>query len=122
MKKMLFFILMILSIVFAGCSSKPAYQATIQVPEKFTAGQEIPISLQVKLDNQPATGLTVSAVLEMKKMNHGTVDVTFVEKGNGEYVANAKLPMGGEWIAVTQLKKDNNTVEQEIGFTIKGEE
>ncbi|MGC5328917.1 FixH family protein [Brevibacillus sp. SYSU BS000544] len=120
MKMRLFCLLMIFAFVFAGCGSKPSYQSTIQVPEKFTAGQEIPMTLIVKQDNQPATGLVVTATLEMKKMDHGTVEVAFTEQGNGEYVANVVLPMGGEWIAVTQLKKGNESVEQEIRFSIEG--
>lgn len=122
MKRLLCFILMLVTVVFAGCSSAPAYQSSIQVPKSFAVGQEIPITLMVKQDNQPVTGLTVTAKLEMKKMDHGSVDVAFSEKGNGEYVANVQLPMGGEWIAVTQLKNGNNTVEQEIGFTVEGAE
>ncbi len=120
MKKHLLLIMMACILALVGCASKPAYETALQVPDKFKVGEEIPLTLTVKQNNQPVTGLVVTAHLEMKKMDHGTVDVTFAEKENGEYRANAKLPMGGEWVAFIQLKTGKNSVEQEIGFTTEG--
>lgn len=117
MKKILLLMVVVLLAV-TGCSSKSQYVTTLQTPKSMKMGQEIPLTLQVQQNQQPATGLTISAQLEMKKMDHGTVEVTFREQGNGEYVAQAKLPMGGDWVAITTI----NDVVQEISFTVEGEE
>lgn len=118
MNKFFQMLLLLVLLVLTACASNPAYETSLVVPDQVAADQEVPLTLTVKENHQPVTGLTIAAHLEMKKMDHGSIDVTFTEKGNGEYVAPVKIPMGGEWVAVTQI----NGSEQEIDFTVKGAE
>ncbi len=109
-------------LLLAGCGGGTDWSATLQAPPQFALGQELPLVLTVKADGKPVTGLVVKAQLEMKKMDHGTVEVVFAEKGEGVYEAKAKLPMGGDWVAVTEISDGKQTKELELPFAVEGVE
>lgn len=106
-------------LLLAGCSSGPDWTLSLEAPEKFVSGREITLKLNVQEKNKPVTGLQVSAQLEMKKMDHGTVDVDFQEKGDGVYEGKTMLEMGGEWTAIVRLSDKQQQKESIASFSIQ---
>jgi hypothetical protein len=96
-KLMACFLLLIL--ILAGCSSDSDYNFTLKQAPKYKAGESYPVVIEILKDGKPAEGLAFSAYLEMAKMDHGTIELAFEDKGNGIYEASVELPMAGEWLA-----------------------
>lgn len=105
MKKMIaaFMLLLILS----GCNSDSDYELLLKQAPKYKAGESYPMVIEILKDGKPANGLEFNAFLEMAKMDHGTIELTFEDKGNGIYESSVELPMAGEWVA---------NIEGESGF------
>ncbi|MGC5328796.1 FixH family protein [Brevibacillus sp. SYSU BS000544] len=116
-KLMTIFILCSL-IVLGGCGSTAKWQANLTLQGDYKEGEPLPIRLEVKANEQPVTGLTIQGSLEMKRMNHGTVDATFTEKGNGVYECTAEIPMHGDWTANLKLSDGKVVEEHSIDFTV----
>lgn len=119
-RKLIAIFIMSSLIVLGGCGSATKWQSTLTVQGEYKEGEALPILLEVKEKEQPATGLTIQASLEMKRMNHGTVEVTFTEKGSGVYESTATLPMHGDWTANLKLSDGKVIEEISIDFTVNG--
>ncbi|HJV47330.1 MAG TPA: FixH family protein [Bacillota bacterium] len=116
--KFLTFMALCIALV-AGCSSSNNWDVKTEVPSLIKSGQSIPIKVIVKEHDQPVQGLDVKVFLEMKRMDHGNEQITLKDQGNGEYVGNATLPMGGDWVANIELKSDGT--KKEIVYEFKTE-
>lgn len=90
---------MLLMLILSGCSSGSDYEFTLKEAPKFKAGSSYPVVIEILQDGKPVEGLEFSAFLEMAKMDHGSIELNFEDKGNGLYESSAELPMAGEWIA-----------------------
>lgn len=99
--------IMLLMLLITGCSSGSYYEFTLKQAPKSRAGESYPVVIEILKDGKPAEGLEFTAYLEMAKMDHGSIELTFEDKGNGIYEASAELPMAGEWLA---------NIEGESGF------
>ena len=55
----------------------------------------MPLVLEVKDHGKPVAGLVVKAVLEMKEMDHGQIEVLLHDNGDGIYKRN--LTTANEW-------------------------
>jgi uncharacterized protein YfeS len=105
----------------AGCGSSPGWEASLDAPPAFKAGGTLPLALNVTGQGQPVTGLMVTAVLEMTRMEHDQLRVVFTEKGGGVYQAEVLLPMDGEWSADIHMEKNGKSKELTVKFQSKAE-
>jgi len=118
MKKLMFgFMLLIL--ILSGCSSGSDYEFTLKQAPKQKAGESYPVVIEILKDGKPAEGLEFSAYLEMAKMDHGTIELTFEDKGNGLYESSVELPMAGEWLANIEGEADGSPFEHVITFEVE---
>ena len=117
MKKIL--LLMTLTIlIVAGCG---ANKMNFTVDKAPIYQNEVTSEFIVKVteSGEGVSGLTLTASLEMVKMDHGSIDVSFVDNGDGTYTGDAELSMAGEWIADIRADKDGKVVEDVLTFDVK---
>lgn len=119
--KKLFSICLLLLIILSGCSASPNYEVTIDTAPKYNGESNSPITFKVAEDGKPVKGLTVTAYLEMAKMDHGEIQVDFQDNGDGLYESSVELPMAGEWIANMEVEKDGEIFEKAITFDVEEE-
>lgn len=75
--------------------------------------------VKVTESEEDVSGLTLTASLEMAKMDHGSIDVSFVDNGDGTYTGDVELSMAGEWIADIRADKDGKIIEDVLTFDVK---
>jgi hypothetical protein len=120
MKKLLAgFVLLI--VFLTGCSSGSDFEVTLKEAPKYKAGETYPVVIEVLQDGEPAAGLDFVAYLEMAKMDHGSIELDFKDKGNGIYESSVELPMAGEWIANIEGEADGSAFEHVITFEVEKE-
>lgn len=112
---------MLLMVLLAGCSSGSDFEVILKEAPKYKAGETYPVVIEVLKDGEPAAGLDFVAYLEMAKMDHGTIELNFEDKGNGIYESSVELPMGGEWIANIEGESDGSAFEHVITFEVEKE-
>lgn len=108
----LFFLLFLV-----GCGT-PDWQVSLQVPSRADPDRPVPLTLEVTEGGQPVTGMHVEARLEMRRMDHGLIDVTLAERKAGRYEGSVDLPMGGEWEAHLTMTRNGETRTQTVTLTI----
>ncbi|WP_458415125.1 FixH family protein [Schinkia sp. CFF1] len=117
--RMLMLSLAILAVmIMSGCSS-PNWEVAIQAPTKFQEGVPSQLLLEISGNGKPATGLQVHGILEMARMDHGTIEVDFKETGNGQYESTAELPMNGEWNAILEISNGKTKAEKTVNFNVE---
>ncbi len=112
---------MFLMLFLAGCSSGSDFEINLKEAPKYKAGESYPVVIEVLQDGEPAAGLDFVAYLEMAKMDHGTIELDFEDKGNGVYESRVELPMAGEWIANIEGEGDGSAFEHVITFEVEKE-
>lgn len=118
MKKLILSILFTM-LVISGCGPSQVKVVVDKVPG-FIKGEESNFILKVTEGDELKTGLSITATLEMAKMDHGVIEVSFEEVGKGYYKGEVTLPMGGDWIADIQIDSSDSLIEEVV--TIKVEE
>lgn len=108
----------LLLLVLGGCGSSNLSIKVEQAPiiEDGTPSQ---IIVAITNDGDAVNGLTVTADLEMAKMDHGHIQVVLTESGDGLYSGEVELPMGGEWIADVKADSDGDITEELITFDVE---
>lgn len=109
-------------LLIGGCGKSPDWQVSLIASGELKEGESLPLTLEVKKKGQPVHGLHIDAVLEMQRMNHGTVEVQFTEKGEGVYEGSAILSMPGDWTGNLVISDTKHTDEVSINFTVVGSE
>ncbi|MBO0962411.1 FixH family protein [Neobacillus sp. MM2021_6] len=121
MKKISIFIISLLLVfVAAGCGASNNVNVKLSAPKTFTPGK--PYAMQIKVTDKagnPVKGAKVSANLNMKNMDHGTISVTAEEIGDGKYIGTADLPMNGDWLATILVEHEGAKVEEEKQFSVE---
>ena len=112
---------MLLMLILAGCSSGSDFEINLKEAPKYKAGESYPVIIEVLQDGEPVDGLDFAAYLEMAKMDHGTIELDFEDKGNGVYESSVELPMAGEWIANIEGETDGSGFEHVITFEVEKE-
>lgn len=105
--------------ILVGCSSRPDYDISMKTAPKYNGEADFPIVIEISENGKPVEGLAITSFLEMAKMDHGTIEVTYQDKGNGLYESRVELPMAGEWIVNFETEKDGKTFEKVINFDVK---
>jgi len=106
-------------LILAGCSSGANYDVSVETAPKYKGEASYPFVIEVAEKGEPVEGLNITSILEMAKMDHGTIEVSFQDKGNGKYESSITLPMSGEWIANIEVEKDGKTSEKVITFDVE---
>ncbi|MDQ0198664.1 SCO family protein [Neobacillus ginsengisoli] len=119
MKKFVIFIGCLILVLIAGCSGANSLQVKLSTPKTFTPGKAFPMLIKI-LDKQgkPVKGAKVSAELNMKNMDHGTIPVSIEETGDGKYIGIANISMNGDWVADIKVDNNGKTEEVEKQFTV----
>jgi hypothetical protein len=110
---------MLLMVLLSGCSSGSDYEITLKQAPKYKAGESYQVVIEILQDGEPASGLEFSAFLEMAKMDHGSIELNFEDKGNGIYESSVELPMAGEWVANIEGEADGSAFEHVITFEVE---
>lgn len=111
----------LLLVILAGCSSGSDVEVNLKQAPKYKVGESSPVLIEVLQNGEPASGLEFIAYLEMAKMDHGTIELDFKDKGNGIYESSVELPMGGEWVANIEGEADGSAFEHVITFEVEKE-
>ena len=120
MKKTYYFVLiMALSFLLAGCGSSPSWNVELTSDDTYHPDQPLVFDLNVNEDGKGITGLEAVATLEMKNMDHGTLELEFKEQGEGHYTASGVLPMSGDWEAFVKVTDGQKKLEVIKSITIK---
>jgi nitrogen fixation protein FixH len=106
----------IVGLILTGCSSSGHWQTAIKEKVNFKEGEKIPLVLEIKDHGKPVAGLVVKAILEMKTMDHGQIEVVLHDHGNGIYKENVQLPMDGDWIADVNITNGKQKMESALSF------
>lgn len=114
-KKLISLIAFMLLLVACGSNN---IEFTVEQAPKYADGETFPMTLKVMEDDEVVTGLDMVATLEMAKMDHGTIEVTFIDNGDGTYDGEVELPMAGEWIADIEAELDDQTYEKILTFQV----
>ena len=113
--------LLLLMVLLSGCSSAQDYQFTLKTAPKYKAETSYPVVIEVLQNGKSVEGLKFSAFLEMAKMDHGSIQLDFEDKGNGLYESSVELPMAGEWIATLEGEDDQDAFEKVMTFEVEKE-
>jgi len=117
MKRFLPFLLILFLV---ACGSADALDFTVEKAPTFKPDTPSEIIIKVKKDGEPLTGLELSGLLEMERMDHGIIEAKFVDQGDGTYSGEVELPMGGEWIIDLEAHNgaDGETYEDVLTFDV----
>ncbi|WP_047153616.1 FixH family protein [Aneurinibacillus tyrosinisolvens] len=102
-----------------ACGSVGNWKVDVLTSSPFHEGKPTTLTMQIKAGNTPVSGLQVQADLEMKNMDHGTIDVSFHEKEKGTYTGEALLPMNGDWVGLITVNDGKNKQEKEIDVKVE---
>lgn len=110
----------LIMILIAGCSASENVQVKLATPKTFIPGKTFPMQMTI-LDNQgkPLKGAKVTAELNMKNMDHGTIPVSTEEIGEGKYIGISNLAMNGDWVATIKVKQNGKTTEIDKTFSVE---
>lgn len=104
----------------AGCGISNNITVKLTTPKTFTPGKIYAMQFTVgDKQGNPLEGAKVSAELNMKNMDHGTIPVAVEEIGDGKYIGTASVAMNGEWVAAIKVEDDKKIVEDEKHFTVE---
>ncbi|EKN70598.1 electron transporter protein SCO1/SenC [Neobacillus bataviensis LMG 21833] len=120
MKKISVFIISLLIILSTGCGASNNLNVKLSASKTYTPGK--PYAMQIKINDKegnPVEGAMVSANLNMKNMDHGTISVTAEDIGDGKYIGTADLPMNGDWVANIFVEHDGDKFEEEKQFSVE---
>lgn len=112
---------LLLMLILAGCGSGSDFEVSLKQAPKYKAGESFPVVIEILQNGEPASGLEFTTFLEMAKMDHGTTELDFEDKGNGIYESSVELPMAGEWVANIEGEVDGSAFEQVITFEVEKE-
>lgn len=102
-------------IVTVGCGTKESWSVQIEHEPEH---KDCSFMISIKNGETLVSNLEVVGVFEMARMDHGIIEIPFVEKQSGMYEAQLQLPMPGEWISTLSISNGEHTVEQFITFDV----
>lgn len=114
------FIMSFIILFIAGCGASNNLTVKLSTPKTFTPGKIFAMQFTV-MDKQGkmVEGAKVSADLNMKNMDHGTIPVDVEEIGDGKYIGTVNLAMNGDWVASVKVEHDGEMVEEEKEFSVE---
>ncbi|MFV8827726.1 FixH family protein [Alkalihalobacterium sp. APHAB7] len=112
--------LLFLLLIFTGCSST-ASSGIETIIEHEPQHKEDILQIYISDNGDPLTGLVITGVFEMVRMDHGVIEHKFTEINNGVYEVNLHLPMAGEWLSQLTMSNGVQTFEHLLTFEIPSE-
>lgn len=109
----------ILLLLLVGCGGTSSIDFTVEKAPLYKDGESYIMIIQATDDDGIVTGLDLVATLEMAKMDHGVIEVTFTDNNDGTYEGEVTLPMAGEWIADVKAELNGKTYEKVLTFDVK---
>jgi cytochrome oxidase Cu insertion factor (SCO1/SenC/PrrC family) len=120
MKRIAIFMFTLIMIFIAGCSASDNVQVKLATPKTFTPGKTFPMQIKIlNKQGKPLKGAKVSAELNMKNMDHGTIPVSTQEIGDGKYIGISNLAMNGDWVATIKVEQNGKTTEVDKSFSVE---
>lgn len=110
--------LLIALLIVTGCSSVALNFTMEQAPE-FQKGELSEFIVKVMEGDKGATGLSITALFEMEKMDHGIIEVPLEDIGNGLYKGSVELAMAGDWLVEFRAESGNTIIEEILTFEVK---
>lgn len=111
-------VIMLATVALWGCGGGNLDFAVEKAPVyEYEVASDFIITIKDK--DEAITGVKMQAILEMAKMDHGIIEVPFIDNGDGTYTGAVELPMGGEWIASIEASKDGKDFEEVLTFDVK---
>ncbi|MCP8971009.1 FixH family protein [Ectobacillus ponti] len=104
---------LLLGMLLVGCG-KEDYKISVSKSPFFKQGTAVPFVIAVEKDGKKAESLDITGHLEMVKMDHGEIPVTFQETAAGTYESKVTLPMEGEWECVVDIGKSEQVVKLKV--------
>lgn len=120
MKKSIVVFTMFAILLLTGCNSSKL-EFSVETAPRYHAEQSYPIVLKATENGVAVSDLRLVATLEMARMDHGIIEVSFTDKGDGTYEGEVALPMGGEWIANIVAEKAGKKTEEIVTFQVNEE-
>lgn len=117
MKKILFTFVALLFLLSA--CNQDSISVEIEKELYFQKNHTSEFVIKVADDNGPITGLEINADLTMSDMDHGQVEVTFEELGEGVYSTEVELSMAGKWEIVFSFEHNGKPIEKVITYEVK---
>jgi cytochrome oxidase Cu insertion factor (SCO1/SenC/PrrC family) len=109
-----------LLIIIAGCGASKNLTVELSTPKTFIPGKSFAMQIKVvDMQGNPVNGAKVTAILNMKNMDHGTIPVAAEEIGEGKYIGTVNLPMNGDWVASIIVEHDGGIFEVEKEFSVE---
>lgn len=116
MKKRLFGLSLLLLLLVSGCSAGREYNVKLVEPLNYSK-TEVPFTISVDKNGKIAEGLKVSADIDMKDMDHGTIMADFTETDKkGIYTTKVKLPMAGSYEITFYFTEDGEKTEKVMEY------
>ncbi|QCJ42118.1 redoxin domain-containing protein [Bacillus sp. S3] len=120
MKKIPVIMMSLILVLIAGCGTAKNINVKLSTPKTFTPGKPIVMQFTIKDgEGNPVEDANITANLNMKNMDHGTIPVSAEDIGEGKYVGTADLPMNGDWIAAISVEHDGKKFEEEKQFSVE---
>ncbi|WP_078592484.1 FixH family protein [Evansella clarkii] len=113
-------LLFTLLLVLAACNSSALEVSVIKQPV-YEKGEYGVITFEVLEGGQPVSGLEISALFEMNRMDHGHIEAVFTDIDDGVYTGEAAFAMSGEWIASVTASEGGNDIWTETVIFEVGE-
>ncbi|MDQ0253292.1 nitrogen fixation protein FixH [Evansella vedderi] len=114
--------LVILSILFlaflVGCGGGGNWVVQLENEPVYERGEKTKIVFTVVDGEAPVNDLQISALLEMSRMDHGHIEVDFINVDNGVYLGEVELAMPGEWIASLTIVSGTDEYEKMMEFEV----
>lgn len=117
MKKILTFLMGLF--VLSGCGGSNYSVEVVDTPVFKPDLSPSAVTFKIAEGENPVKGLDVTANFEMEKMDHGSIQVSLKDKGEGIYGGEVALPMGGDWQALLTIKNGNDSEEKLVTFTVE---
>ncbi len=104
--------------VMSGCGASKV-DITVEQAPVYEGESSSEFIVKATEADEGVSGLTIQATLEMAKMDHGVIEVTFIDNGDGTYTSDVELPMAGEWIADVRADHNGKEIEEVLTFDVK---
>lgn len=118
MMKKILFTFVVLLFLLSACNQD---SITIEVEKDLYVQTDNTSEFVIKVadENGPVTGLEINADLTMSDMDHGQVEATFEELGEGVYSTEVELSMAGKWEMVFSFDHNGKSIEKVITYEVK---
>lgn len=113
-------IMSLILVLIAGCVASNNLNVKLSTSKTFTPGKPYVMQFTIRdSEGKPVEGAKITANLNMKNMDHGTISVSAEDIGEGKYIGTADLPMNGDWIADIHVEYDGKQFEEEKQFSVE---